>query len=437
MSSPDRQPRPSLSLALLVGINLLNYIDRYVLAAAEPMVRGAFFRPDDTSAKGSMGLLATAFIISYMLTAPVFGFIADRASRWKTIALGVIVWSLASGASGLAATFGMLLATRVFVGIGEAAYGPAAPTLIADLYPVSKRGAKLAWFYTAMPIGSAIGYGLGGYLAAHVSWRAAFYAVVAPGVLLGILACLMPDPKRGAADAPAPSRPRIDYRVLFTCRSYLYNVAGMTAMTFAVGGMSYWMPTYISEFRLHDPSTIDRVGLIFGIIVASAGLTATMFGGWLSDRLTPRHPGAYFGVSSVGMFLAVPAFLGVLWVPFPWAWVCLGLAVFCVFLNTGPSNTIIANVTPPPVRAGAFALSILLIHLLGDAISPPLIGYIVDRTHSPEHPGGDFNTAFLAIGGAILLSAIAWALGIRHLGADTARISTPAPAAPPAPTLPA
>src|SRR5262249_9058154 len=143
------------TLALLLAINLFNYIDRYVLSAVVPVLKEEF-------PTGRMGLLATAFLVSYMLTAPLFGWLADRVSRWLIVGLGVIVWSLASGASGLAETYGMLLATRIFVGVGEAAYGPAAPTLIADYFPVEKRGRVLAWFYMAIPVGSALGYAWGG-----------------------------------------------------------------------------------------------------------------------------------------------------------------------------------------------------------------------------------------------------------------------------------
>ena len=146
-----------------------------------------------------MGWLVSAFLISYMAISPVFGWLADRFPRWKLIALGVILWSLASGASGLALSFTMLLATRVFIGVGEAAYGPVAPTLIADLYPISSRGKVLAWFYAAIPVGPALGYSLGKAMLSH--WRWAFYSVMPPGILLGIWCLLMPEPRRGLSDS--------------------------------------------------------------------------------------------------------------------------------------------------------------------------------------------------------------------------------------------
>ena len=188
-------PGARLSLALLLGINLLNYIDRQVLSAVEPNIRQQFGID-----KTHSGYLATAFILSYMIMAPVFGWLADRSSRWLLVGFSVLLWSAATAAGGLATGFIMLLVTRMFVGVGEAGYGPAAPTIISDLYPVARRGAVLAWFYVAIPVGSALGYVVGGAVGGALGWRWAFYIVTIPGVLLGIWSFFLKDPPRGAAD---------------------------------------------------------------------------------------------------------------------------------------------------------------------------------------------------------------------------------------------
>ena len=158
-ADPRETPMPGArtALVLLLAINLFNYIDRYVLAAVLPKLKLAFVA-DDPDARTKLGALTTAFLVSYMLLAPLFGWLGDRMSRWLLVAIGVILWSVASGASGLAAGFAMLLLTRCFVGIGEAAYGPVAPD--HDLRPVpgQVRGSVLAWFYAAIPVGSALGY---------------------------------------------------------------------------------------------------------------------------------------------------------------------------------------------------------------------------------------------------------------------------------------
>src|SRR5215210_4836140 len=171
-----------VALALLLAINLFNYIDRQVLAAVEPEIRDTFFLPNDPNAMATTGLLGTAFLVSYMLSAPALGWLADRFSRWIIIGAAVIVWSLATGASGLAATFGMLFLTRIFVGIGEGGYGPAAPTILADLFPIAKRGRILAIFCSAIPVGSALGYVIGGSIDGFLGWRWAFYLFTPPGI---------------------------------------------------------------------------------------------------------------------------------------------------------------------------------------------------------------------------------------------------------------
>ena len=186
------------ALWLLLAINLFNYIDRQILAALEPDIRGSFFAAGDVNAMTKTGLLGDAFFVTYMISAPILGFLADRMSRWIIIGSAVILWSLASGCSGLAATFGILFATRIFVGIGEGGYGPAAPTILADLFPIERRGRIMAIFYAAIPVGSALGYVIGGQIGAHLGWRWAFYLVAPPGLLLGLLCFWQREPRLAA-----------------------------------------------------------------------------------------------------------------------------------------------------------------------------------------------------------------------------------------------
>src|SRR6267142_4391384 len=183
------------ALFLLLAVNLFNYIDRQILAALEPDIRATFFAASDVHAMTKTGLLGDAFFVTYMISAPILGFLADRFSRWIIVGSAVILWSLASGASGLAATFAILFATRICVGIGEGGYGPAAPTILADLFPIETRGRIMAIFYAAIPVGSALGYVIGGVIGAHWGWRWAFYLVTPPGLLLGLLCFLQRDPR--------------------------------------------------------------------------------------------------------------------------------------------------------------------------------------------------------------------------------------------------
>jgi len=410
-----------LSVALLLLINLFNYIDRYVLAAVEPLIRAEFFpigKADDHTAGLRMGLLATAFLVSYMVTAPIFGWIADRWKRWTIVGIGVTVWSIASGGSGMATMWLAMLLMRVMVGIGEAAYGPTAPTLISDLFPVQRRGAVLAWFYAAIPVGSALGYVMGGLVTKFTTWHWAFLLTLPPGLALGALCFFMKDPPRGISDGATHHRAGLrDYATLARTPSYVLAVAGMTAFTFAIGGISFWMPTYLHEHRgQHD---LGQVNLIFGGITVVAGLSATLIGGWLGDRLRTRFSGSYFLVSGGGMIVGFPFFLASLYAPMPVAYGYIFIAIFFLFLSTGPSNAILANVTHPSIRATGFALSIFFIHAFGDAISPPVIGWVTDLTKSPSNPEGDMTLGFLIVGGMILLSGALWIWGAAYLKRDT------------------
>jgi MFS family permease len=402
------------ALFLLLGINVFNYIDRQILAALEPDIRATFFAPGDVDAMWKMGLLGDAFFVTYMISAPILGLLADRISRWIIVGSAVILWSLASGGSGLAATFSILFATRIFVGIGEGGYGPAAPTILADLFPIEIRGRVMAVFYTAIPVGSALGYVIGGVIGAHLGWRWAFYLVTLPGLLLGLLCFWQRDPRvTGHHLARESARRSIgDYLRLFRTRSYLINCAAQTLMTFVTGGLGFWVAAYL-RYRNQSPD----VGMtIFGLITVVAGLVSTLLGGIIADRLRPRFAGSYFWVSGIGMLIACPFFIATLYIPFPAAWITMFLAIFFLFLNTGPSNTALANVSLPAVRATAFAANIFVIHAFGDVQAFWLLGYI----------GGHANmhVAFLFVSAIIFASGVTWLLGVKYLAADTAAVES-------------
>jgi MFS family permease len=397
-------------LWLLLAINLFNYIDRQVLASVEPEIRAHFFRTDDPNAHALTGLLGTAFLVSYMISAPIFGWLADRMSRWLIIGTSVILWSGATAASGIVGTFALLLTMRLFVGVGEGGYGPAAPTIIADFFPLAIRGRMLSYFYVALPVGSAIGYAVGGFVTSHWGWETAFFAVAPPGLLLGLACFLRRDPREQFEKLKQKPRASLrDYLGLVRIRSYVLNTLAMTALTFAIGGMAFWIPGYL-QYRGLPPSS----RIIFGAILVFAGLTATLLGGFTGDLLRKRFAGSYFLVSGIGIMIAFPFSAAMLFTPFPAAWVMMFIAIFFLFFNTGPSNTALANVTSPSVRATAFALNIFIIHALGDAIAPPLIGTVADHAN--------MTVAFLVVSLTMMIAGLFWLWGMKYLPADTAAI---------------
>ncbi len=416
MRSASQAERGAYSaLALLLGINLFNYIDRQVLAAVEPEIRATFFAPNDPNAMASTGLLGDAFLVTYMISAPLLGWLADRFSRWVIVGSAVALWSFATGATGLAGSFAILFATRVFVGIGEGGYGPAAPTILADLFPIEKRGRILAIFCSAIPVGSALGYVLGGQIGARYGWRWAFYLVVPPGLLLSLLCFFRDDRERTRTRQETAREMRIMERIirylgLFRIRSFTINTFAQAAMTFAVAGLGFWIAEYL-RFR-GQPAASAKT--LFGAITVVAGLTSTLIGGWLADKLRPKFPSADFLVSGGGMIMACPIFVAALYLPFPTAWVPMFFAIFCLFLNTGPSNTAIANVALPSVRAMAFALNIFVIHVLGDLLAFPSIGFVAGHS--------DIRIAFLCVTGVMLVSGLIWLAGMKFLPGDTGAV---------------
>src|ERR671937_31433 len=190
--------RAALSgLVVLTLINLFNYLDRFVLPAVLPSIKRSELRPSDTQ----LGFLGSGFIIVYMLSAPIIGVLGDRRSRPRLIAAGVAVWSVATALGGLATSYLALLGARALVGIGEAAYGTISPALLADYFPAHQRGRVFAIFFMATPVGSALGYVVGGVVDHLYGWRHAFFVAGLPGLLLAALALRLHDPERGSRDA--------------------------------------------------------------------------------------------------------------------------------------------------------------------------------------------------------------------------------------------
>jgi len=369
----ERATRPVLALALLTALNFLNYIDRYILPAVQPLIKEEF-HPSDTA----LGALITVFFIFYMCSAPAIGFLADRKSRKAIITIGALVWSAATLFTAVTHSFSTLLIRHTIVGVGEATFALIAPAYIADLFPEERRGRVLSFFYLAIPMGAALGYIIGGALGTRYGWRSPFYVCAIPGFLVAAAFYFaVAEPARGAREIPLHGVERTTFKGLLRNPAFWTATLGMAMMTFAIGGISSWIPTFLERER---GIPLDRANYYFGLITVVTGLAGTAVGGWLGDLWLRRSRSAYYSLSAISMLLALPGALYAFYGNPAWIFPSLLIAEFFLFLNTGPLNAAIVNSVAAPIRATAIGLNLFIIHLLGDAFSPILIGAISDRS---------------------------------------------------------
>lgn len=361
-------------LALLLTVNLLNYVDRQALYAVFPLIK-----TDLDLSDAGLGFLGSAFMLCYMLAAPLFGRWGDRVSRPRLAAGGLAVWSLATMLSGFAASYRMLLTTRTLVGVGEASFGTVSPGLLSDYFPRERRGRTLSLFFLAIPVGSALGYILGGQLGQAFGWQTAFLLVGLPGLFLALPLYFLRDPRRsGTRENTLPAEPLLDEaRRFWQNRTYVHATLSMAAMTFALGGLAQWAPSFLMRsFGLE----VARGNTIFGMITVVAGIAGTLAGGWLGDFFQRRSVVGYLYISAAGFLLGAPLMILALTTSsLTISLSAIFAAELFLFLNTGPLNTILVNVVAPGRRAMGFAINIFVIHALGDAISPAIIGSLSDR----------------------------------------------------------
>jgi MFS family permease len=392
---------PGWILFILTGLNLLNYLDRYVLSAVLTPLQKDLGIND-----GQAGRLMTAFMIGYFVTSPIFGWLGDRCSRKWLIATGIFVWSVGTVLTGFATTFAVMIGFRVLVGLGEASYATISPSLISDNYGPAKRNNALTIFYVAIPVGAALGTIIGGLIAAKWGWRHAFIWVGAPGLLLAMVLLPFAELKRGQAEGmtlQASHKPSVgDIINLFRIPDYLLVVLGYTAYTFALGAFGYWGPTFLH--RAHGVA-VAQAGEFFGAVLVVAGLVGTMIGGFAATAWHKHNPAGYAWTLGLSVLVAVPlAFGAFLADSTVWSMAFLAGAMFFLFLPTGPVNTLILETAPVNLRVSAMAVSIFTIHLFGDMWSPEIVGRLADSF------AGSLQKAVLILPVALILASALWLL---------------------------
>jgi MFS transporter, Spinster family, sphingosine-1-phosphate transporter len=364
------------ALAVLTLLNLLNYVDRYIFAALIPYIK------DDTGfTDAQLGLIGSAFTYVYTVCSPLFGYLGDRYRRGRLIGAGIVVWSLATAGAGLARNFVQLLVSRSAVGVGEANYATIAPGLLSDFFVKTRRGMVMSIFFATIPIGTAIGFGVGGILGApeYLGWRHTLYLVGLPGLLTAAAAWMMAEPERGAMDADEAKTATpgfvAGYTVLLRNRGYMFGCLGYAAVTFAVGALVFWAPEWL---KTDKSISAQEANVILGACVVGGGLLGTLVGGVIGDRLIKRGVrGAYFWVCGGGAILAAPFCLAMLMTTNVYVYAgSIFVGVTLVLSGNGPVNALLVNMVPSNLRTTALGFAVVTIHLLGDGLSVSLVGMI-------------------------------------------------------------
>lgn len=413
-----------LPLALLTAVNLVNYADRYTLSGVLPLLEDedtSELPHDINDTEG--GLLQTVLTISFVLTAPLFSYLADKKyyNRVKLVVGGIFLWSCSVMLGSFSQSYYQLLISRTFVGIGEASIGTLAPSIIADLYEPEKRITSLAIFCLAIPLGSGIGFVIGGEVGSILSWRWAFRITPVVGLLLaGCLLILVKEPKRGLSEgisenvqklkhsnvfkkcvqskSPLPESVNccgktIDLSLLSSLlcmKSFLLSTAAITMVNFTMGALAVWIPTYIeritdgdNEDSDEEDDDIGRIAIIMGIITFATGIIGTLSGSFLSKK---KFYGKFNNASqpfvcSVASLIATPFLLLFLFlVPRMVVLSYVSIVFFNIFIFCcwAPNQAVLLSVVFPHQRPTASSIQGLFSHGLGDAISPIVIGGISD-----------------------------------------------------------
>ncbi len=399
MSSASKPGGPAASIAgattalvLLTAMNFVNYIDRYILPAVQEQVKGDFHVSD-----AQIGRLTLWFMVTYMATSPLTGWLGDRFPRkWMIVICGLLI-SACNFFTADVSSYGSLNLRHAALGVGEAAFGIFAPAMLADFYAEDRRNGVLTVFNVAIPVGAALGFLAGGVIGHHYGWRHAFVVSAVPGALIAILiAIFLKEPVRGKSAAGAAKVEKGTILSLATNKAYLCSIFGYAAVTFSLGGISSWMASFLQRMNGY---TEEKAAGVMGPVIVVAGLGGTVCGGLLAQWWSKRTEKALYYVPALSAVLAVPPALLCFFGPAAVTIPALSVAVFLIFLGTGPVNAATLNAVRPEIRSAAMAGQLLIIHLFGDMSSPTIIGMISDRLNLRYGLAATLVT--MVIGGAI------------------------------------
>lgn len=357
---------------MLTLINICNYLDRYLINALLPLLTVEFHLSHQQG-----GTVTAAFVVGYVIFSPIFGFLGDRFHRPTLMCIGVVLWALATAASGLASSLILLLIARIMVGVGEASYGTIAPGYIKDFESDPVRLNKLlSVFFTAIPVGSALGYVLGGFLAEKVSWRGSFYWAALPAFVLGFVILLFPEARK-TSEEPLPIVSGI--RKISAHSMLRYAIGGYILNTFALTSIAAFIASYGEELGF----TLGEINSAFGIILVVTGFIGTLAGGrgasWIASKNSMK-PAAMLQFVAMLSFAAVPV-LGICFLVHSKVLflILCAIAELFIFAALAPINTIIVVESPPELVTLTQGATIFMINVFGSFLGPQVIGFCADR----------------------------------------------------------
>jgi MFS transporter, Spinster family, sphingosine-1-phosphate transporter len=377
------------ALVLLTALNFVNYIDRYILPAVQEQIKGEFHTTD-----AQIGSLTLWFMLAYMFTSPITGWLGDRFPRKPMIVIAALFWSGINFFTASVHSYDSLNLRHAALGIGEASFGIFAPAILADFYPEDQRNRVLTIFNIAIPVGAALGFLAGGVIGDKFGWRMSFVVSAVPGVIIALLiAFFMKEPARGASQHEKAELKKDTVLTLLRNKAYLASILGYAAVTFSLGGISWWMPSFLQRV---DGRSESSAAYIMGALTVVTGLAGTIVGGTVAQKWSHKNSKALYLVPAWSALLAVPPALVCFFGPKAFTLPALGTAVFLIFLGTGPVNAATVNAVRPEIRATALAGQLFIIHALGDAISPRIIGSISDRSNLNKGLGATLITLLIA-----------------------------------------
>src|SRR3989475_3433152 len=403
----------------MVGINFLNYMDRWVASAASPLIQKEFHLTD-----ALVGLLGSAFLLVYAFAAIPFGYWADRGVRKTVVAAGVAIWSLATLVTGFARNFAQLFLSRAVLGIGAASYYPAGTSLLSDFFPKDQRGRVMSIWGAGSTLGIAVGFAGGGYIAEKFGWRNAFFFAAVPGIICALLAFGIREPLRGSVEERGPALRQTRDASLRTFLGLMRiptlraAILSQTVLYFVLASNAFWLPSLlVRRFGL----SLSGANLLAGGVLVAGGLVGTLAGGWIADRLARTRPAAHLEVGIAGfligaVFIVIPLVAPMNVGPIPIFVPAFLITVVALYLHAGPFTAVSQNVVSPALRASCVTMLLFVSHVFGDSHSTFDVGFISDHV-------GSLQTALLITSPTLLIvAAIIAATGLRSVKPDTERM---------------